>query len=103
MSHAKERSIQYDSSLVVLAMTTLLRQGGWTRWPTEVPSNPYHSVTLCDSVIYQPSEDDFLVFLLSAPAHLNRCALEESILEGYRLKSFRNNITFLTQDQEAED
>ena len=25
---------------------TLLRQGGWTRWPTEVPSNPYHSVIL---------------------------------------------------------
>jgi len=31
---------------------TLLRQGGWTRWPTEVPSNPYYSVILwfCDSV-----------------------------------------------------
>ena len=29
------------------------RQEGWTRWPTEVPSNPYHSVILwfCDSVI----------------------------------------------------
>ena len=25
---------------------TLLRQGGWTRWPTEVPSKPYHSVIL---------------------------------------------------------
>ena len=25
---------------------TLLRQAGWTRWPTEVPSNPYHSVIL---------------------------------------------------------
>ena len=25
---------------------TLLRQEGWTRWPTEVPSNPYHSVIL---------------------------------------------------------
>jgi len=24
----------------------LLRQGVWTRWPTEVPSNPYHSVIL---------------------------------------------------------
>ena len=32
---------------------TLLRQGDWTRWPTEVPSNPYYSVILwfCDSVI----------------------------------------------------
>ena len=30
---------------------TLLQQGGWTRWPTEVPSNPYYSVILCDSVI----------------------------------------------------
>ena len=29
---------------------TLLRQGGWTRWPTEVPSNPKHSVILCDSM-----------------------------------------------------
>jgi len=30
---------------------TLLGQGGWTRWPTEVPSNPYYSVILwfCDS------------------------------------------------------
>jgi len=25
---------------------TLLRQEGWTRWPTEVPSNPDHSVIL---------------------------------------------------------
>ena len=25
--------------------------GGWTRWPPEVPSNPEHSVILCDSVI----------------------------------------------------
>ena len=25
---------------------TLLWQGGWTRWPTEVPSNPEHSVIL---------------------------------------------------------
>jgi len=25
---------------------TLLRQGVWTRWPTEVPSNPYYSVIL---------------------------------------------------------
>jgi len=33
---------------------TLLRQGGWTRWPTEVPSNPYYSVILwfCDSAIH---------------------------------------------------
>jgi len=32
---------------------TLLWRGGWTRWPTEVPSNPYYSVILwfCDSVI----------------------------------------------------
>ena len=25
---------------------TLLQQGGWARWSTEVPSNPYHSVIL---------------------------------------------------------
>jgi len=24
---------------------------GWTRWSPEVPSNPYHSVILCDSVM----------------------------------------------------
>ena len=32
---------------------TLLRREGWTRWPTEVPSNPDHSVILwfCDSAI----------------------------------------------------
>jgi len=29
---------------------TLLRQEGWTRWPTEVPSNPYHSVILCTEI-----------------------------------------------------
>ena len=29
-------------------------RGGWTRWPTEVPSNPYHSVILwfCDTKLY---------------------------------------------------
>jgi len=25
-----------------------LQLGGWTRWPTEVPSNPYYSVIFCD-------------------------------------------------------
>ena len=25
---------------------SLLWQGGWTRWPTDIPSNPYHSVIL---------------------------------------------------------
>jgi len=29
-----------------LVQLTLLRRGGWTRWPTEVPSNPYYSVIL---------------------------------------------------------
>ena len=29
---------------------TLLRQEGWTRWPTEVPSKPYHSVILWQRV-----------------------------------------------------
>ena len=29
-----------------LLWVTLLQQEGWTRWPTEVPSNPYHSVIL---------------------------------------------------------
>ena len=28
------------------AQVTLLRQEGWTKWPTEVPSNPCHSVIL---------------------------------------------------------
>ena len=31
---------------VLFCWATLLWQGGWTRWPTEVPSNPYHSVIL---------------------------------------------------------
>ena len=35
--------IQRDSAL---PSVILLRQEGWTRWPTEVPSNPYHSVIL---------------------------------------------------------
>ena len=29
------------------ALCSLLWRDGWTRWPTEVPSNPYHSVILC--------------------------------------------------------
>ena len=35
-----------DEVLCSLLWMTLLRQGVWTRWPTEVPSNPYHSVIL---------------------------------------------------------
>ena len=35
-----------DKVLCSLLYVTLLRQEGWTRWPTEVPSNPYHSVIL---------------------------------------------------------
>ena len=33
------------------ASRVLLRQGDWTRWPTEVPSNPYHSVILWEAGI----------------------------------------------------
>ena len=32
--------------LCSLLWVTLLRQGGWTRWPTDVPSNHNHSVIL---------------------------------------------------------
>jgi len=35
-----------DKVLCSLLWVTLLRQGGWTGWPTEVPSNPDHSVIL---------------------------------------------------------
>jgi len=35
-----------DVVLCSLLWVTLLRQGVWTRWPTEVPSNPNHSVIL---------------------------------------------------------
>ena len=35
-----------DKVLCSLMSVTLLWQGGWTRWSTEVPSNPYHSVIL---------------------------------------------------------
>ena len=40
-----------DKVLCSLLEVTLLWQGLWTRWPTEVPSNPYHSVILwfCNS------------------------------------------------------
>jgi len=34
---------------------TLLQQEGWTRWPTEVPSNPYHSVILWFTEVWSPS------------------------------------------------
>ena len=36
-----------DTVLCGLLWVTLLRQGVWTRWPTEVPANPCHSVILC--------------------------------------------------------
>ena len=36
-----------DKVLCSLLWVTLLWQGVWTRWPTEVPSNPEHSV-ICD-------------------------------------------------------
>jgi len=29
-----------------LAFLATRKLGGWTRWPTEVPSNPYYSVIL---------------------------------------------------------
>jgi len=35
-----------DAVLCSLLWVTLLQQGGWTRWLTEVPSNPYYSVIL---------------------------------------------------------
>jgi len=35
-----------DKVLCSLLWVTLLRQGGWTGWSTEVPSNPYRSVIL---------------------------------------------------------
>ena len=35
-----------DKVLCSLLWVTLLQQGGWTRWPTEVPSNPERSVIL---------------------------------------------------------
>lgn len=54
-------------------------------------------------MIYHPNEEDFLVFLLTALAQLNSCVFGESILEAYSLKSFRNNVAFLTQDQEVDD
>ena len=40
-----------DKVLCSLLWVTLLQQEGWTRWPTEVPSNPDYSVVLwfCDS------------------------------------------------------
>ena len=37
-----------DKVLVQPALGDPAQQGGWTRWPTEVPSNPYHSVWFCN-------------------------------------------------------
>ena len=39
---------------------------GWTRWPTEVPSNPYHSVILwfCDSDFSARKAPNFALSLL---------------------------------------
>jgi len=43
---------------------TLLRQGGWTRWPTEVPSNPYYSVILWLSGWFITSKRLFAVMIV---------------------------------------
>jgi len=42
---------------------TLLWQEGWTRWPTEVPSNPYYSVILwfCESTKSLPAHLSLLL------------------------------------------
>ena len=37
---------------------TLLRQGGWTRWPTEVPSNPYYSVILWSVILWKRAPEE---------------------------------------------
>ena len=42
-----------DKVLCSLLWVTLLQQEGWTRWPTEVPSNPYYSVILYAEVYLQ--------------------------------------------------
>lgn len=66
-------------------------------------STQYDSGVVLAMMIYQPNEEDFLVFFLSALAELNSCVFEESILEGYSLKSFTNTVAFLAQDQEVND
>lgn len=73
MPHAKEQSIQYHSNLVLAVM------------------------------IYQPNEEDLPVFLLTALAQGHKCVFGESILEGYSLKSFRNNVAFLNRNKEMDD
>ena len=41
------RACPHQSRLLLPSLLSyLLWQGGWTRWPTDVPSNPYHSVIL---------------------------------------------------------
>ena len=57
-----------DKILCSLLQVTLLRQGGWTRWPTEVPSNPYYSVILWLS---QPKEENTILPLDVKGTHAN--------------------------------
>ena len=56
-----------DKVLCSLLWVTLLQQEGWTGWPTEVPSNPDHSVILwfCDPEEAYPG---FLVYN-AVPCH----------------------------------
>lgn len=53
-------------------------------------------------MIYQNGED-LPAFLLTALAQGNRSVFGESILEGYILKPFRNNVVFLLHNQEMDD
>jgi len=52
--------------LCSLLWVTLLQHGGWTRWPTEVPSNPKHSVILCNKIHRQRPADSSAVSLQSS-------------------------------------
>jgi len=49
-----------DQVLCSLLWVTLLQQEGWTRWPTEVPSNPDHSVILLSLTFLLPPHSSSL-------------------------------------------
>ena len=61
---ASKEFVQSKNALLHHGLTL----GGWTRWPTEVPSNPYYSVILwfCDS--YRFNWAALLPFVWASPA-----------------------------------
>ena len=74
------------------AVGDLLRHGGWTRWPTEVSSNPYHSVILWLPWIQQYCCWRFKVCVLTVYAILEKPDSKNMATGGFFKKSEHTSL-----------